>query len=59
MSIQYSVKDMCKNKETSITLFQFSAMGQDIVVPILDQGEPVFEGLFQGVLECQWGRLYI
>ena len=31
-------------------------MAEDIVVPVLNQGAPLFESLFISVLDCSQGR---
>ena len=37
----------------------FSAMAEDIVVPVLNQGAPLFESLLNSVLDCSQGRYLV
>ena len=34
-------------------------MAEDIVVPVLNQGAPLFESVFNSVLDCSQGRYLV
>ena len=41
------------------TYLFFSAIAEDIVVPVLNQGAPLFESLLNSVLDCSQGRYLV